>query len=58
MYFSWLEYHPDKMGVAGSSPAKPTKLIVNKEILRIIIDTVNMNLDGSKPSQNKKKFSL
>ena len=22
--FQWLEYHPDKMGVAGSIPALPT----------------------------------
>ena len=25
-YISWLDYHPDKMGVAGSSPAVTTKL--------------------------------
>ena len=38
MYFSWLEYHPDKMRVGGSSPPSPTKLKIMKDkILKIVI---------------------
>lgn len=27
IYFSWLEYHPDKVKVLGSSPSMPTVLV-------------------------------
>ena len=34
MYFNWLEYHPDKVKVMGSSPIIPTKYGELVELVR------------------------
>ena len=38
MYFSWLEYHPDKVKVEGSNPSMNTiwKVILNGDRVRLL----------------------